>query len=199
MSASHVTNGRCGPLLRPGAWCRIADLDPAPRNEAVLQLLSPPLFRQMLGQAEVLEKFRKLPCIPTAAGRGLAAPQDLFDVRNAQLAQALGTQATLPAEPFTSNQACPGLVTVPVMEMCAQHGAANEKSIQSSIKHDVHQAQSMHLLYFYMFAGSTQVSASSLCQLLMLEARQAASASYAFQPSNICMSCRCWMRCASWA
>ena len=83
--------------------CRINELEAEARNEAVLQLLAPPLFRQVMGQPEVLQQLRRLPCIPTASG-ALSAPEGLFDSRNGQLAQALGSQAALPAEPFTSDQ-----------------------------------------------------------------------------------------------
>ena len=83
--------------------CRLGELDLRPRDEAVLQLLAPPLFRQVMDHPEVGEQLRKLPCIPTASG-ALSAPKALFDPRNGQLAEALGSQAALPAEPFTSNQ-----------------------------------------------------------------------------------------------
>ena len=98
----HIISSQVG-LLDWLHVCRLGELDPRPRDEAMLQLLAPPLIRQVMDHPEVGEQLRKLPCIPTASG-ALSAPEALFDPRNRQLAEALGSQAALPAEPFTSNQ-----------------------------------------------------------------------------------------------
>ena len=57
-----------------------------------------------LQNAELRQHLGQLRCIPTTQGT-LAAPRELFDARNRQLADAMGAAASMPAEPFTSDQA----------------------------------------------------------------------------------------------
>ena len=54
--------------------------------------------------ADLQQQLGQLRCIPTTNG-SLAAPKGLFDARNRQLAEAMGAAASMPAEPFTSNEA----------------------------------------------------------------------------------------------
>ena len=53
--------------------------------------------------AELKQLLGQLACIPTSQGT-LVAPRELFDVRNRQLADAMGAAASMPADPFTSNE-----------------------------------------------------------------------------------------------